>query len=166
MPEDEEAYSQFMTLYDIAEKRGLPWYDVSNFAKKGFKSRHNSSYWTGAHYLGFGPAAHSYDGRTRCWNIPDLNAYIENPCGIFEEEVLNPKDMINDYLITRLITRDGINLKIMKKQFNTFNINVLKEKMEKYISAQKARRCGDNICLTEEGLFVSDAILKDIIYIS
>ncbi|MDA3819701.1 MAG: radical SAM family heme chaperone HemW [Candidatus Delongbacteria bacterium] len=165
LPEDESAYSQFMALYKNSENRGMPWYEISNFAQEGFKSRHNSSYWNGDSYFGFGPGAHAYDGKKRRWNIPDLNAYIENPLTCYETETLSPKDNINDYLITRLRTREGINVKFMEQHFNAFDIDGLKRKMEFYLNTGKARYHGDCISLTPEGLFISDAILKDIIYL-
>ncbi|MEA3448506.1 MAG: radical SAM family heme chaperone HemW, partial [Bacteroidota bacterium] len=164
MPGDEAAYTQFMSLYDITEKRGFPWYEISNFAQEGFKSRHNSSYWNGDHYFGFGPGAHAYDGNKRRWNIPDLNAYIENPLRCYETETLSPKDKINDYLITHLRTREGINIKFMEQHFNAFDIDGLKRKMEIYLHTGKACYHRDCISLSPEGLFISDAILKDIIY--
>ncbi len=164
MPADEDAYTQFMSLYDIMEKNGFPWYEISNFARNEFKSRHNSAYWDDVHYLGFGPAAHSYDGNIRRWNVPDLNAYIENPLKCYEEEILSRKDKINDYLITRLRTREGINLKFMEQKFKPFDIDLLKYKMKNWIKTAKAHQHGDFISFTPEGLFISDAILKDIIY--
>ncbi|MGC9330292.1 MAG: radical SAM family heme chaperone HemW [Bacteroidales bacterium] len=164
MTDDEAAYTQFMSLYEITEKHGFPWYEISNFAQEGFKSRHNSSYWNGDHYFGFGPGAHAYDGKKRRWNIPDLNAYIKNPITHYETEILSPKDNINDYLITHLRTREGINLKFMERHFNAFDIDGLKQKMEIYLHTGKARYHAECISLTREGLFISDAILKDIIY--
>ena len=110
------------------ENAGFEHYEISNFARPGFRSRHNSSYWKGIPYLGCGPSAHSFDGRNRQWNHLDLNVYIDqvgkclssedfNRAPWIEQEELNLYERYNDCIITSLRTSDGLNLSELKRKF-------------------------------------------------
>ncbi|MFP4662961.1 MAG: radical SAM family heme chaperone HemW [Bacteroidales bacterium] len=166
LPADEESYHQFMLLFDITEKEGFPWYEISNFAKKDFHSRHNAAYWDDTAYYGFGPSAHSYDGENiRSWNLSDLNDYIAKGGINAEQEYLDGKDKFNDYLITRLRTRRGLEFGEMEKRFGSTKLSALKRKLRVYTDTGKAKIEGDCFRLKPESLFISDSILKDIIYI-
>ncbi len=107
-PVGEEVSEQhFALLRERLQAAGFEHYEVSNFARPGFRARHNSAYWLGAPYLGVGPSAHSYDGaRRRSWNVSSNPLYL---AGIPpEEELLTDTDLQNEYLMTRLRTVDGI----------------------------------------------------------
>ena len=94
---------QFLLLMQWLDMAGYEHYEISNFAKPGFRSRHNSSYWQGKKYMGFGPSAHSFDGNTRWWNIANNNNYIESiNKGIapFEKEELTGVQKLNEYIMT------------------------------------------------------------------
>lgn len=96
------------------ERAGYEHYEISNFAKPGFRSRHNSSYWQGKKYLGLGPSAHSFNGNERQWNISNNTIYIETiNSGIvpFEKETLTDLQKTNEYIMTALRTSEGIELK-------------------------------------------------------
>src|SRR5205809_340569 len=98
-------------LKDVAYEH----YDISNYAKSGFRSRHNSSYWSGEKYLGVGPSAHSFDGISRQWNISNNNIYIDSISkGIipFENEILTETQKLNEYIMTSLRTAEGLNLSL------------------------------------------------------
>ena len=116
---DEETERQmYYTLIDRLTAAGYEHYEISNFARPGFRSRHNSNYWNGTPYIGLGAAAHSYDIRSRSWNVADINAYIE---GIeqgerrFEEELLDDDTRYNDTVTVGLRTCEGINLDTLSK---------------------------------------------------
>ena len=114
--EDVDPYKQseqFLLLMQWLEEAGYEHYEISNFAKPGFCSRHNSSYWQGRKYLGIGPSAHSFDGSSRQWNVSNNTSYIESISkGIipFEKEILTPVQKMNEYIMTSLRTSEGLNL--------------------------------------------------------
>ena len=167
LPDEEESIRQFEFLFDFTEKTGYPWYEISNFARPGMESRHNSSYWNSETYLGFGPGAHSYNYNLgkRFWNKPDINAYIKNPSGIRETEILTGKDILNDYLITHLRTRKGISIKTINLISPWIDTQKLEYKLSKYITDGKMEYIEKMYRLKANSLLISDAILKDIIYI-
>ena len=104
----------FEILQQKTAAAGYRHYEISNFAIPGKESKHNSSYWSGAHYLGVGPAAHSFDGEKRRWNVANNIKYmqaIESGMSCAEEEVLSAYDQLNEYIMTSLRMDTGINLK-------------------------------------------------------
>ena len=122
-PIDEELSSTFFTqLIDTLEEEGFIHYEISNFAKPGYFSRHNSSYWKGDKYLGLGPSAHSFDGNNRSWNTASLTDYL---VGIFsgnlpcETEYLSLYLHYNVFILTRLRTREGIDTLELKMRLGT-----------------------------------------------
>lgn len=143
-------------------------YEISNYAKPGFISRHNSSYWTGQKYLGIGASAHSFNGRQRCWNISSLTKYIdgiEKSKPNIETEELDLRTQYNDYILTRMRTMWGIELREIerifgKKYFDYCINNVLKYTKSKDVEIRK-----EHLVITEKGLFISDAIMSDLMYI-
>ena len=110
----------FTTLMDTLSAAGYEHYEISNFCKPGFHSRHNTSYWQGIPYLGCGPSAHSFDMHSREWNIPSLEKYIfaiEEKNRLYEKEELSLTTRYNEYIMTSLRTRRGIDLPTLKKRF-------------------------------------------------
>jgi oxygen-independent coproporphyrinogen-3 oxidase len=105
--DEEQSLQEMEMLMDEAKKNGFLHYEVSNFALNGYHSKHNSNYWNGAPYLGFGAGAHSFSGATRSWNIANVDKYIqaiqENTL-YFEEEYLTPVEQYNEYVLLRLRT--------------------------------------------------------------
>lgn len=111
--EDEQMNNMYDMLADTLQTAGYEHYEVSNFALPGFRSAHNSAYWNGTPYLGIGPAAHSFDGTSRQWNINSLDGYIKamqqhEIC--FEREMLSVENRYNEYVMLSLRTADGIDL--------------------------------------------------------
>lgn len=111
--EDEQMNNMYDMLADTLQTAGYEHYEVSNFALPGFRSAHNSAYWNGTPYLGIGPAAHSFDGTSRQWNINSLDGYIKamqqhEIC--FEREMLSAENRYNEYVMLSLRTADGIDL--------------------------------------------------------
>lgn len=112
----EQQSRQFLQLMDWMAAAGYEHYEISNFALPGKRSRHNSAYWQGVHYLGLGPGAHSFDGSRRRWNIANNALYLKALLGsapnpIYEEEILTPENRFNEYVMTALRTMEGIDLK-------------------------------------------------------
>ena len=112
---------QFLLLMKWLKEAGYEHYEISNFAKPGYRSRHNSSYWQGKKYIGIGPSAHSYDGKCRRWNVSNNALYIQsikNNIIPFEEENLSNTERLNEYIMTSLRTIEGLDLKIMENNFS------------------------------------------------
>ena len=174
---DEETERQmYYTLIDRLTAAGYEHYEISNFAKlppptggvrggpSPFRSRHNSNYWNGTPYIGLGAAAHSYDIRTRSWNIADINAYIE---GIgrgerrFEEEILDDDTRYNDAVTVGLRTCEGINLDTLPKKYRDYCI----KNARRYLDDGLLELTTQHLHLTRRGLFVSDMVMSDLIMI-
>jgi oxygen-independent coproporphyrinogen-3 oxidase len=116
IPDEEHIISQYKTLVSKLESVGIEQYEISNFSKKGYHSVHNSNYWTGQKFIGVGPSAHSFDGKKRRWNIANNAIYIKK-MDWYVEEVLSNNERWNEYILTRLRTTIGINLKELSQQF-------------------------------------------------
>ncbi|MEA1874148.1 MAG: radical SAM family heme chaperone HemW [Bacteroidota bacterium] len=166
LPEEEDSENQFNALFHITEAMGFPWYEISNFAMPGFESKHNSAYWVGIPYFGFGPSAHSFDGNSiRRWNHPDIKAYIENHGRAMSQEILSQNDKINDYLITSIRTRKGIDMNYFSNHFPEADKTHLITKLNTFNNRGLMQNVDMVYSLNPSGLFLSDAILKDILYI-
>ncbi len=163
LPED-QSIDQFNLLMDAAEKAGFEPYEISNFARNGCYSKHNSAYWSGEPYLGLGPSAHSFDGNSRSWNIAEIKRYIDavkKGTPWWEEEKLSEVDRFNEYMITRLRTRRGISLMEIEHQFGYERLENVVKQTSRYIQAGKLALVDGRYRLTREGIFISDAIMTD-----
>lgn len=165
---EEENVEQFQMLISSMKDAGYRHYEISNFAQPGRESRHNSSYWNDTPYIGCGAAAHSYGGTSREWNIADIKEYIK---GInsgkrnFEVEHLSEEERYNDTILTRLRTADGIPLAWMKKKFsNKLNTYMLRA-AEKEVALGNLKEKDGYLSLTEKGIFISDAVIRELIYV-
>src|SRR5690606_8966865 len=120
-PVDEEMAKQhYEILVEETEKAGYDNYEFSNFGKPGFESRNNTAYWEGKSYLGIGPSAHSYDGKSRRWNVANNTKYIKSiAVGELpsESEILSIEDKYNEYIMTGLRTKKGVSLERIEKEF-------------------------------------------------
>lgn len=165
---EEENVEQFQMLIRLIKEAGYRHYEISNFAMPGKESRHNSSYWNDTPYIGCGAAAHSYDGLSREWNIADIKEYIkgiESGERNFEVEILTEEERYNDTVLTRLRTADGIPLAWMNKKFSEkMNIH-MQRAAEKQIACGNLRLNDGRLSLTEKGIFISDAVIREFIYV-
>jgi len=117
---EEHSINQFKLLKEITANHGFEHYEISNFAKKGYRSKHNYNYWKGINYIGFGPSAHSYNGMERRWNISSLKNYIERIAQherYYENELLSVIDHYHDYILTSLRTIEGADLHYIRNNF-------------------------------------------------
>ncbi len=118
--DDETMNEMYRILVHTLEQNGFEAYEISNFAQKGFRSRHNTSYWKMEPYIGIGPSAHSYDLNSRQWNVASINEYIskiDRNEVFFEREELTLTDRYNDYIMVSLRTSDGISTELSNKLF-------------------------------------------------
>ena len=164
-PCDEETErTMYDTLIDRLEAAGYEHYEISNFAKPGYRSRHNSSYWTGIPYIGFGAAAHSFDGNRRSWNISDIRQYMD---GLqlgqrqFEEELLDEDTSYNDTVTVALRTREGLNLSRLSEVHRQYCLRNAK----RFIDDNLLIFDGERLHLTRRGLFVSDMIMSELMMV-
>lgn len=166
VPVDEEkSVLLYRKLIEEASAAGYLHYEISNFCRPESFSRHNSSYWTGERYLGAGPAAHSYDGSSRQWNVSSLPRYInalDHDLPYFEKENLDEQTRYNEYILTRLRTMWGIRLSMLRKCFGAERARYFERQASPYLRSGILRQSGDSVCIAEEALFTSDGILCDL----
>lgn len=165
LPTDEQSLSQFEWMVNALEKSGYEHYEISNFAKEGYESKHNSSYWLGSSYLGIGPSAHSYDGNSRSWNISNNQVYnreLQKGSLVWETEKLTRADQFNEYILTRLRTKWGVDLSWVKTKLTPSEMIVFNQHINSFISTNKLKQSGDNVSLTKEGKFIADHIASEL----
>jgi oxygen-independent coproporphyrinogen-3 oxidase len=161
-PVEEELSVQFFEmLIDTLAESGFEHYEISNFAKPGYRSKHNSSYWTGIHYLGIGASAHSYNGISRQWNKKALGAAYEAQKS--DREIIDEKTAYSDFIITRLRMMEGINLVELISLFGEEKKEYCLKQAQKYIRNQLLEIKNSHLRLTRKGLFVSDGIMSDLL---
>ena len=152
---------QYSILMKMMRDAGYEHYEISNFAKPGFRSRHNSSYWQGEKYIGIGPSAHSYDGKIRAWNKANNIYYIKSldqniiP---FEKEVLTEAQKLNEYIMTSLRTIEGMDLKYIEENFAEKERTRIEKILQNELKKEQFTREEERIILTDEGKLFGDAI--------
>ena len=162
---EEVERTMYYTLIDRLAAAGYEHYEISNFARRGYQSRHNSSYWTDIPYIGLGAAAHSYDGQRRRWNVSDLHHYIEGAeTGHidYEEEVLDDDTRYNDRVMLSLRTAEGLDLSTLTAHDRAY----LLENAKKYVVNGLLTEENGRLKLSREGLFVSDMVTSDLMRIT
>ncbi len=165
--DSEKQAEQFLLLMKWMELAGYEHYEISNFAKPGFRSKHNSSYWSGKKYYGFGPSAHSFDGKSRRWNITNNALYIKSlqkDTIPFEEEILTSTQKINEYIMTSLRTAEGLDLEYLNVNFCEKDGSRLKASCIKYEATGKLKIDKGKIILTKEGKLFADGIAADLFF--
>ena len=160
-------YEEGTPLYQLLEQGKVSEVDEElerNFARPGFRSRHNSSYWQGIPYIGIGAAAHSYDINTRSWNIADIRQYItgiEQGQRLYESETLDEVTRYNDAVTVALRTCEGLDLSKLTSEQRTYCL----ANAQKHIDANLLKLQDNHLSLTKEGLFISDMLMSDLILI-
>ncbi|MEP5611843.1 MAG: radical SAM family heme chaperone HemW [Cyclobacteriaceae bacterium] len=158
---EEMAASQYLRTIEVLESKGYRQYEVSNFAKPGCESRHNSSYWAGAKYLGIGPGAHSYDGKSRRFNVRNNAMYlkaISTNGSYHESEELSQTQIANERILTCLRTRNGIDLEKFESDFE-IKLLAIHEELIEQLGKQNFLKIKDNkLYLTSTGFLVADEI--------
>lgn len=164
--DEESSVYFFSSLIDRLTTAGYEHYEISNFCRPGYHSRHNTSYWQGIPYLGCGPSAHSFNRREREWNIASLNKYlqgIESGERACETEILDTTTRYNECIITSIRTSQGLSLTKLKEEFGTelwqYCLNMAAHSIKNGMLEEK----GDNLRLTRKGIFISDSIMSDLL---
>jgi len=162
---EEVAASQMEILMNDLSTVGYDQYEISNFCKPGFYSRHNSSYWQQKKYLGIGPSAHSYNGLSRQSNISNNSLYVKSitqgkiPCQV---EVLTTANRINEYLFTTLRTVWGCDLKYLLKQFSYDLLKENQQALDTLLNHELVVITNDILMLTQKGKLLADKIASDL----
>ena len=165
VPEDQAR--QFLQVMDWLGRAGYDHYEISNFAKPGRRSRHNSSYWQSVPYIGLGPSAHSFDGGSRQWNVANNALYIKaigEEKLPFEKEVLKPADQLNEYIMISLRTLEGLQLERVRGQFGVDKSETLETKAAVYVENGKMTVESGHLRLTREGKLYADGIAAELFF--
>jgi len=164
---DNKSLAQFKLLVSALTSNHFEHYEISNFALQRFVSKHNSAYWLGEKYLGIGPSAHSYNGSSRQWNIANNSQYIKKMSQnitVSEVEVLSDKDRFNEYLLTRLRTKWGIEKKSLK-ELSISLYRSIELVLAKQVQVGHLTETTTHFFITEKGKFLADNITSDLFVI-
>ena len=167
--DDEQSAEQFRILTNEMKAHGFIHYEISNFCKEGFYSKHNSNYWKGEKYLGLGPSAHSYNGLSRQWNVSNNNLYIKALMDgrlDHEVEILSNEQRYNEYVLTTLRTIWGTSLGHIEREFGKEYLRHCLAEADEYFSSGMLVRKEEYLYLTEEGKLLADKIASDLFYIA
>ena len=161
----EKQARHFELLMQWMQEAGYEHYEISNFAKPGFRSKHNSSYWQGKPYVGLGPSAHSFNGSSRQWNVANNALYIQSISkGLvpFEAEVLTSNQQLNEYIMTRLRTMEGISLQKIKKQFGEDRYEYVIKSARPHLNHHHLTVENNHLKTTTKGKLLADGIAADL----
>ncbi|NQY09628.1 MAG: radical SAM family heme chaperone HemW [Flavobacteriales bacterium] len=162
---DVKGQEQFEFLMSVLEDNNFIQYEISNFCKEGFESKHNSAYWKNKKYLGIGPSAHSYNGNSRQWNISNNVKYIEgikNNSLNYQDEILTQNEQFNEYVMTSLRTIWGINLEHVQQHFGESFEQHLNLITSSLITSQNIKKEGSILTLTQKGKLIADGISSEL----
>ena len=160
-PVSEEAtIRQYEILCEMTENQGFEHYEISNFARPGHYSKHNTIYWKGEKYLGFGPSAHSFDGVSRQWNVAGVKDFCDNYS--FEREELSLDDRYNEYVMTSLRTNWGCDINYVMQNFGEKYAKKFENGVKKHISNGKMFQKANSFILTDNGMLFADGIAAEL----
>lgn len=163
--EDEVTLQMFDYMRLQMSEKGFESYEISNYAKPGFRSRHNSAYWQFVPYLGLGPSAHSFDGKSRQWNISSIQKYIEGISilkPLFEKEVLSEQDFYNDYIMVSLRTSNGINLINLKNRFGEVLLDYCLQNADNQIKYGNLILNNNRLFLSGAGVHIANQVIVEL----
>ena len=162
---EDDTIRHYNILVERTKENSFEHYEISNFAKEGCRSQHNSIYWKDVKYLGLGASAHSYDGNSRQWNISNLTKYIQlvgNSNDYFEKEILTKEDKFNEYVMTSLRTSWGCDIRKMETDYGErYAVHFLKN-VKKHLDSGIMLIKNNNYILTDEGMLFADGIAADL----
>lgn len=166
--DEDLSLAMYNELVDRLSDAGYEHYEISNFARPGYRSRHNSSYWSGVPYIGIGAAAHSFNVLSRQWNISDVNEYISSigkgivPC---EKEILDTPTRYDDTVMTALRTCEGVDINQIKQTFGKEYHEYLIKNAQKHMDNGVLEIKTGRLRITRKGLFISDGIMSDLMFV-
>ncbi len=164
IPLEPETLAQMDLLLDFCQRNQYEAYEISNFSKEGFRSKHNSSYWEGVAYLGFGPSAHSFIGTTRRWNRSNNNEYIKaikNKQAYYQEEQLSLKDQCNEFVMLQLRRIEGLDLNLILQRFPTYYPEIQHE-LIRQVQLKNIEQNKNYFSLSRQGKYIADSITSNL----
>ena len=163
---EEETIRHYEILIEKTKENGFEHYEISNFAKEGFYSQHNSIYWKDVSYLGLGPSAHSYDRKSRQWNVANLTQYINSDfdadTDFFEKEILTKEDKFNEYVMTSLRTSWGCDVEKIELDYGISYKNHFLKNVKNYLDKGIMLKNNNNFVLTDKGMLFADGIAMEL----
>lgn len=175
LPDEEEGTQMFTLTYKKLREAGYGHYEISNYARPGYESKHNSAYWDGSPYLGIGPGAHSYDGQlVRKSNPGDLKGYLQffskdgsnkkkaKDKFFYNEERLSEVELREEMIMTRLRTSEGIDLGLFKSKFGKDANDEIMQKAQRFLNGGEMGMKNGFLSLTEKGIEISDLIISSL----
>jgi oxygen-independent coproporphyrinogen-3 oxidase len=166
---EEDALRDYEILCRRAKENGFLHYEISNFCRRGMHSKHNASYWFGTPYAGFGPSAHSFDGTSRQWNVSSVEKYcarvpepVEGP--IFEKEQLSSEQHYDEYVMLRLRTHWGIDLKYMQREMGERFSTYCEQHALPLIAQGRLSQTREFLYLTDEQMLFADAVAEELFW--
>lgn len=166
--DEDTSLRMYQILVAKLHEKGFVQYEISNFSKEGFHSKHNSSYWNDSKYLGIGPSAHSYNRSSRKWNISDIKEYIKgvsNNANIATIEQLSTSDLYNDFIITSLRTTKGASLTYLKNRHGSEFLDYCLKNAQKHLKNLLLTTEDNHLRFTQKGFILSDSVLTDLLYV-
>ena len=163
--DDQKSSAQFLMMLEQMKLHGFIQYEISNFGKEGFFSKHNSNYWKGETYLGLGPSAHSFDGTSRQWNVRNNEIYnrgLKEKEPDFIKEILSTDQKYNEYVLTSLRTMWGTSLDKIELNFGSEYLQLAKSESEVYLASGDLELKRNTLFLTEKGKLIADRIASDL----
>jgi len=163
--QEEEIVRHFEILSEATQKHGFIHYEISNFAKTGFYSKHNSIYWLGGYYLGLGPSAHSFNGTSRQWNVANMKQYVESDTVdkiILEKEILTEEQRYNEYIMTSLRTSWGCDVEHIFNVFGEKYSVFFNKSIQPYLKNGQLVQNENRFILTESAKLFADGIAADL----
>ncbi|MCB2201274.1 radical SAM family heme chaperone HemW [bacterium] len=158
---EDQMVQHFEILLEKTRQQDFTHYEISNFAKEGYYSKHNSIYWLGGHYLGIGPSAHSFNGISRQWNVANMKQYVEfekTGTTVLEKEVLTKDQQFNEYVMTSIRTSWGCDTEHIQNVFGNAYISQLKSQIRRFIDDGRVEKRGNIYYLTDKGKLHADGI--------
>jgi oxygen-independent coproporphyrinogen-3 oxidase len=166
--DEDLSFEMYRLLIKKLTKANISQYEISNFAKYGFESKHNSSYWNETPYLGVGPAAHSFNGKTRRWNISNSRLYLQlrkEHKIFYETENIDTQTRYNDLIITSLRTIRGLNFNKFIKTFDNDIISYFEKEISRFTTSGDIIFKEGFYALSEIGIFKSDYIIEKLLWV-
>lgn len=170
LPSQEECSRQYALMQEILCNAGYMQYEISNFARPGYQAIHNSNYWNGTPYIGFGPGAHSYSGikrdpsgspyASRCWNSPNITAYLRGETKQCSE-TLNAQELFNEAIMLGLRTTKGAETTLLNQKY----LRLVEPQIEEFIQSGKMERTGTRLHINPDYFFISDSIIRELLVI-
>ena len=166
---EEDALRDYEILCQRAAENGYLHYEISNFCRRGMHSKHNASYWFGTPYIGFGPSAHSFDGTSRQWNVSSVERYcvrvpepVEGP--FYEKEILSLEQQYDEYVMLRLRTHWGIDLKWLKREMGERFSTYCEQHAQPLIAQGRLSQTREFLYLTDEQMLFADGVAEELFW--